>query len=36
MVWRITHYPQTPYPPMLPDGYLRIVPASRRARETCT
>ena len=34
--FRVAVYPKTPYPPMLPDGYLRIVPASRRGRETCT
>ena len=34
--FRVAVYPQTPYPPMLPDGYLRIVPASHRGRETCT
>ena len=34
--FRVAVYPRTPYPPMVPAGYLRIVPASRRGREPCT
>ena len=34
--FRVAVYPWTPYPPMVPAGYLRIVPASRRGREPCT
>ncbi len=34
--FRVAVYPQTPYPPMVPAGYLRIETASRRGREACT
>ena len=33
--FRVAVYPQTPDPPMVPDGYLRIETAPRRGRETC-
>ena len=34
--FRVAVYPHTPYPQMVPAGYLRIVPASRRGSGTCT